>query len=393
MFCNSCGAKIENGNATFCPKCGKKIDKNQDKLNTDEKLVKNKNTNGNTVSPSPKPGNSANSSDNTGNSRTDSGNTNNNGGKSNVGINSYNNNKFNPFKKEKNKEENGGFGKSNKGLLIALISFIFVLVVSGGTLLYLKETGKLKMLSALHLPFLNKAETKNQKSNKKKLSVSSKSNKKKLSVSLSKSKLANKINKNTKKPAAASPAAVLSNNSSTSNSVKNSNPASANTPQSPSSSPTYVYSNNNNRQPSISQPPQNADASFKTSLSSAHASLIKVAPDMFLKSNIPDVMITNALASGVLTSPGANAVLNSSVYVKMPTNMTAQRIKLIYKITGNSLVAYNYSYITASKPGIYNVALSVNVPSDFSSGNYQYTLTAESPATIEESAAASFKVK
>jgi hypothetical protein len=33
MFCNKCGAKIENENAKFCPKCGSKFDKQVDKLN------------------------------------------------------------------------------------------------------------------------------------------------------------------------------------------------------------------------------------------------------------------------------------------------------------------------------------------------------------------------
>jgi hypothetical protein len=104
-------------------------------------------------------------------------------------------------------------------------------------------------------------------------------------------------------------------------------------------------------------------------------------------------MITEVLTDGASASDGKNVTLNSSFYVKMPSDLSSQRIKLIYKITGNGLVAYNYSYVNANKPGIYNVSLEVNIPSNFPADTFAYTLTAESSATIEESADAYIKVQ
>ncbi|RZD19259.1 MAG: zinc ribbon domain-containing protein [Candidatus Acididesulfobacter diazotrophicus] len=409
MFCNKCGAKIENENAKFCPKCGSKFDKqvnelnevneksvekNQEVLNTSLKLNNSEskvaeagNINNNQNTDNNKNYNNSSSKNNSNNNNNNNYNKNDN---KNDNIGKFNNNNSKNDKNKinvnyKQKSESGN--KKNKGLLIALISFIFIVVISGSAILYLNQTGKLKIPGMPHLNFLTFM---------KKTETSSKNSKNKKSSKLKKSKSISvkKTSKNKKNPSVVSP---ISNNVSS-----NSSAAAATA----GSSPTYVYSNNSNQStPAPASHPnlnsnnnsrsqsQSAYPIFRDSLGLAHASITGISPDMSLQSNVPAVIITEVLTDGASASDGKNATLNSSFYVKMPSDLSSQRIKLIYKITGNGLVAYNYSYVNVNKPGIYNIGLALNIPSNFPAGTFTYTLTAESPATIEESTAAVFKVQ
>lgn len=362
MFCNNCGAKIENDDAKFCPKCGNKFNKSDiNGINTSDKSD-------NTV-----PSTNISSNNNESN--------NNNFNKS-IKANKGNDNKI----KDKIKTNyRTGENKGSKGLWIGLISFIIIFIISGGALVYFHQTGKLKMQGFLHLNILSFHKKPESSVLTSKISKSKKSSKSKNS----KLNSAKKINRNK----------ITSNNGYFNSSSSNNNNK-VNASIQPNASPTYVYSNNNkvaasnnsNANYSSSQS-QSAYAMFRDSLGLAHASITSIQPDVSLRSNIPALIVAKVVSDGGSVFQGKNITLNSSFEVKMPTNLASQSLKLIYKITGNGLVAYNYSYINVNKPGIYDVGLTVDVPSDFPIGTYIYTLTAESSATIEESAAAVFKVQ
>ena len=247
-------------------------------------------------------------------------------------------------------------GKKGKGLFIALIVLIVLMIVSAGTLIYLYKTGKLKkfkkeIYKVLHI---KKSETKSERKKHKKSSKST-----------------NKKNKNGSNSAKQPKAKTFS---SARNYVYN------------NSRPSYYNSNRSNQ--------GNGFASFKNSLSSASSYITGISPlsnsDV---GNAPAVIISNVIAEGTKASPGTSVTLFSKFYTDTPSNLSSQSVKLTYEVYGNGLTAYNNSYVNVTKPGIYSVALRINIPSNFPAGTYSYVLTVTSTATIEESPAAYIKVR
>jgi predicted nucleic acid-binding Zn-ribbon protein len=383
FFCNNCGAKIDSDNAKFCPKCGNRFEnKNKTAAKSDSSAsmagsgqvadnnaVPLKNISKiETVSdvPSEKTVNAAGAA----NVRLKA-----EAGNGNGNVNS-NNPAINKKRGNSDKEKKRGTGKL---LLIVLIIVIIVLAGTAGAIFYLNKTGKINVkkiikkikkdiFSDLHI---NKSKNNNESSSE--FSSSGSSNSSSVSVTGKSSKSKTTKGNKTKQSQSGS-TAVAGGGSSVGGE---------------SSAPTYVY-----HKKSSNSYGGNAFYVFKNSLDSARAYVTGVNPlSNSGGGNAPAVIISNAEVSGASAYQGNSLTLHSKFYAETPPNFSSQNVKLYYTISGNGLTAYNISYAQVNKPGIYSVALTVNVPSNFPTGTYNYTLTVTSPATIEESPVAVIKIK
>ncbi|MGC8554314.1 MAG: zinc-ribbon domain-containing protein [Candidatus Acidulodesulfobacterium sp.] len=350
FFCKNCGAKIENDNAKFCPKCGQKFEPKQESPKPQ------------TINPSPLKNANASPSQPF-QVQTNEKNTNINKNDAITGSKSESSIKSVTPNIPKISRQNGG--KKGKGLLILLIILAVLLIGTAGTLFYLFKTGKLKTIEKKIEKVLHIKKNSSKSNNKHKHNHKVKSSSK------------NKKKKNTKNKS-------NSSNANTSNTSQASSPAT-----SAVTAPAYVYTNNNsNRYSKVS-----GFSAFKTYLSSASANITNVAPLGSSAEDAPAVIISNVMSQNINASPGDTINIPSKFYAATPSNPSSQSVKLTYEVYGNGLTAYNTSYVNIDKPGIYSVNLAVKIPSNFPTGTYTYTITVTSPATIEESPAAYIKVK
>ncbi len=381
FFCKNCGAKIDNDNAKFCPNCGQKFEPKQN-----EQTVKSTNNNGSTAGNSYKAAHISQPPIAEEIKKSDNNNNVNNNNINSSNINSSPNsapmgNIPHPDNIKKQQIKNKNSNKQGKGLLAVLIVLTVIVLGSAGTLIYYYKTGKLnkykeEVYKILHIK-QNQSES-SYKSSHKKHQSSKNSSKTKLKNILKKSAISNKKNKTSKSPYSTSVA-----------------PASAAAPKTSakSSAPTYVYSNNVSTKRIYSNS-SNGLTLFKSSLSSAKAYITGISPlNNSGVGDAPAVIISNVLSNGANVAQGKTIILHSKFYAETPAVFSSQSVKLTYEIYGNGFTADNNSYVNVTKPGIYAVALSINVPADFPTGIYNYTLTVTSTATIEESAAANLKIQ
>ncbi|RZD15946.1 MAG: zinc ribbon domain-containing protein [Candidatus Acididesulfobacter guangdongensis] len=375
FFCKNCGAKIDNDNAKFCPKCGQKFEPKQN-----DQPVKSTDNNANAAEKFNKAAHISQPPIADEIKKSDKNNNNINNNNINNKINSSSNpapvgNIPHPVKIKKQQIKNNNSNKHGKGLLAVLIVLMVIVLGSAGTLIYFYKTGRLnkykkEIYRVLHI--------KQNKSSHKKHQSSLNSSKTKSKKALKKSKVSKKKNETSKSQSSASVS-----------------PASSAVPQTAAqnSAPTYVYSNNVSTKHSYANS-GNGLTLFKGSLASARAYITGISPlNNSGVGDAPAVIISNVLANGANAAQGKTIVLHSKFYAETPADFSSQSVKLTYEIYGNDFTAYNNSHVNVTKPGIYSVALSISVPADFPTGIYNYTLTVTSTATIEESAAANLKIQ
>jgi len=374
FFCKNCGAKIDNDNAKFCPKCGQKFEPKDNNGS-----VKNINNGGAAESlnksahiSQPPISDKINNSDKNNN-------INNNNVNRNVSFSPNptpaGNIQHSPVKIKKQQIRNNNSNKPGKRLLAVLVVLIVIVLGTAGTLVYFYKTGRLNKYKKEIYGILHIKKNKSKSSHKKHQS----------SENSSKTKSKEALNKH----------AASKKNNTISKSQSSVAPASGAAPQTAvrSSAPTYVYTNNVSVKHAYSNS-SNGLTLFKDSLASARAYITGVSPlNNSGVGDAPAVIISNVLANGANAAKGEIVVLHSKFYAETPADFSSQSVKLTYEIYGNGFTAYNNSYVNVTKPGIYSVALSIKVPSDFPPETYNYTLTVTSTATIEESAAAVLKIQ